>query len=95
KALPDAEMAIRLAPQDFHGYLGRGRVLFERGSNGLADLQKAVELSKRSDPAALNAYAAALAQAGKRTEAVAAQREATKLRPDAIEYQEQLRELEN
>jgi tetratricopeptide (TPR) repeat protein len=95
KALPDAEKAVRLAPQDFRGYLARGRILFERGSDGLADLRKAVELSKHADAAALNAYAAALAHAGKRADAVAAQREAVKLRPEAVEYQDQLRELEN
>src|SRR5437764_503412 len=76
KALPDAEKAVPLAPQDYRGYLARGRIVFERGSDGLADLRKAVELSKHADAAALNAYAAALAQTGKRADAVATQREA-------------------
>ncbi|HEY1375594.1 MAG TPA: hypothetical protein VGF55_02310, partial [Gemmataceae bacterium] len=96
KALPDAEKAVQLAPADFRGYLARGRVLFERGGDGaLADLRKAVELSKRSDAAALHAYAAALAGAGQKEEAVAAEREAAKLRPEVAEYREQLQELES
>jgi tetratricopeptide (TPR) repeat protein len=92
KALPDAEKAIKLAPSDFRGYLARGRVLLERGNHGgaKADLQKAVELSKHKDAPALHAYAAALALAGNRDEAIAAQREAVKLRPEVAEYQEQL-----
>jgi tetratricopeptide (TPR) repeat protein/transglutaminase-like putative cysteine protease len=94
RALPDAEKAVQLAPGDFRGYFARGRVLFERGSGGaVADLQKAVDLSKHADAAALHACAAALAQAGKRTEAAVLQREAVKLRPEVAEYQEQLGEL--
>jgi tetratricopeptide (TPR) repeat protein/transglutaminase-like putative cysteine protease len=94
KALPDAEKAIKLTPQDYRGYLARGRVLFERGNSGaLPDLQKAVELSKHADAAALHAYAAALAQAGKREEAMAIQREAVRLRPEVADYREQLEEL--
>jgi tetratricopeptide (TPR) repeat protein/transglutaminase-like putative cysteine protease len=94
KASPDAEKAIQLAPSDFRGYLARGRIQFERGGDSaLPDLAKAVELSKRTDAAALHAYAAALAKAGKRDEAAAAQREAVKLRPDVAEYQEQLAEF--
>jgi hypothetical protein len=41
----------------------------------------------------LHAYAAALAAAGKRDEALAAQREAIMLRPEVAEYREQLAEL--
>jgi tetratricopeptide (TPR) repeat protein len=95
KALPDAEKAIRLAPKDHRGYFARGRVVFERGNApaAVADLRKAVELSRRTDAAALHALAAALAQAGHRDEAVAAEREAIKLRPDVAEYQELLAEL--
>jgi tetratricopeptide (TPR) repeat protein len=94
KALPDAERAITLSPSDYRGYLARGRVFYERGSGAaVSDLQKAVELSKHTDAAALHAYAAALAQAGKHAEAVAAQREAVKLKPGVAEYQEQLSEL--
>jgi tetratricopeptide (TPR) repeat protein len=91
KGLPDAEKAIQLAPTDFRGYLARGRVLFERGnSSALADLEKAVDLSKHKDAAALHAFALGLAQAGKRKDASAAQREAVQLRPNVVEYQEQL-----
>ena len=93
KSLPDAEKAIRLAPKDYRGYLARGRVLFERGGGGLADLQRAVELSKHTDAAVLHAYAAAALQAGKREDAIAAEREAVKLRPEVSEYQDQLTEL--
>src|SRR5437763_517043 len=58
KALPDAEKAIRLAPQDYRGFLARGRVQLERGSAGaVADLQTAVGLSMHADAAALHAYA--------------------------------------
>jgi hypothetical protein len=42
----------------------------------------------------LHAWAAALAQAGRREEALAAQREASRLLPSNIEVREQLRELE-
>jgi tetratricopeptide (TPR) repeat protein len=94
KGLPDAEKAIRLAPTDYRGYFARGRILFERGSgSALPDLQRAVELSKHSDAAALHSLAAVLAQAGKHAEAIAAQREAVKLKPGVAEYQEQLSEL--
>jgi transglutaminase-like putative cysteine protease/tetratricopeptide (TPR) repeat protein len=96
KALADAEQAVALAPDDYRGYLARGRVRFERGVNGaLADLEKAVELSRRRDAAALHALAAALAQTGRKPEAVQAQREAAKLRPEDKELQEQLREYES
>jgi Flp pilus assembly protein TadD len=96
KALPDAETAIQLAPADFRGFLARGRVLFERGNGAaIADLKKAVEFSNHKDAAALNAYAAALAQTGKRAEAVVAQRAAVQLRPEVPEYQVQLAEIES
>ncbi len=96
KALRDAEKAMRLAPADFRGFLAHGRVLFERGNgNALADAQKAVELSNHKSAAALNVYGAALAQAGKRDAAIAAQREAVKLKPEVPEYREQLAEIES
>jgi tetratricopeptide (TPR) repeat protein len=93
RALPDAEKAIRLSSTDYHGFLARGRILFERSGAALQDLQKAVELSKHADASALHAYAAALAQAGRQAEAIAAQREAVKLKPGVAEYKEQLSEL--
>jgi tetratricopeptide (TPR) repeat protein len=94
-ALADAEQAIVLATDDCRGYLARGRVRQERGAEGaLTDLEKAVTLSQRRDGTVLHAWAAALAQAGRREEALAAQREASRLLPSNIEVREQLRELE-
>lgn len=95
KGLADAEKAIELAPTDYRGFLARGRVKFERGdSTAIADLQKAAELSSRKDASVLHGLAAALAQSGKRDDAIVTQREAIKLRPNVAEYQEQLREIE-
>ncbi len=95
QALRDAEQAIQLSPEDYRGYSVRGRVRLERGTEGaLADMTKAAELSGRKDAATLNALAAALAQAGRKDEALKAQREALKLRPEDPELREQLRELE-
>jgi tetratricopeptide (TPR) repeat protein len=94
KALADAEEAVRLSPDDYRGYLARGRVRFERGTDGaLADLEKAVALSRRKDGAALSALAGALAQAGRKADAVAAQREAVAIQPGNREFQDQLREM--
>jgi tetratricopeptide (TPR) repeat protein/transglutaminase-like putative cysteine protease len=95
KALSDAEQAVALCPGDYRGYYARGRVRQERGLTGaLDDYEKAARLSKRSDGAVLHALAAALAQAGRKAEALAAQREAVGLQPNNEEFQEQLRELE-
>jgi tetratricopeptide (TPR) repeat protein len=94
-ALADAEEAVRLAPGHDLGYLVRGRVRLERGTAGaLDDLRKAAALSARKDADVLHSLAEALSQAGKRDEALAAQREAVKLRPGDRELLEQLRALE-
>jgi tetratricopeptide (TPR) repeat protein/transglutaminase-like putative cysteine protease len=94
-ALADAEKAIALSPRDARGYLVRGRVKLEREAAGaLADLEKAAELSGRKDADALQALAEALAAAGRHADAVAAQKEAVKLRPKDRELLEQLAALE-
>jgi tetratricopeptide (TPR) repeat protein len=94
KALRDAERAIELSPRAWHGYAARGRVRFERETDGaLADLEKAAELSSRKDAATLHALAAAHAKAGRTDKAVEVQREALKLRPDDKEMVEQLKEM--
>jgi tetratricopeptide (TPR) repeat protein len=95
KALADAERALALTKQDARAFYVQGRVRFERGTEGaLADLTRAAELTQRKEPAVLQALAAALWQAGRRSEALAAQREAVKLRPKDTELRDQLREME-
>jgi tetratricopeptide (TPR) repeat protein len=95
KALADAEKAVALSPAEELGYLVRGRVRLERGAEGaLADLTKAVELSNRRDATALHWLAAARFKAGQLAEALAAQKEAVKLRPKDRELAEQLKEIE-
>jgi tetratricopeptide (TPR) repeat protein len=95
KALADADKALSLSPHDSQAYYVRGRVRFERGTEGaLADLSRAAELTKRKDAAILHALAAALLQAHRRNDALAAQREAVKLRPGDTELMEQLRQIE-
>ncbi len=95
KALADAEKAVSLSPSEARGYLVRGRVRLERGADGaLADLTRAVELTGRKDATALHWLAAAQFRAGRVADALAAQREAVKLRPKDRELTEQLKELE-
>jgi tetratricopeptide (TPR) repeat protein len=95
KALADADKAVALSPTEARGYLVRGRVRLERATDGaLADLAKAVELSGRRDATSLHWLAAARFRAGQVTEAVAAQREAVKLRPADRELTDQLKEFE-
>jgi len=95
KALADADRAVALSPAEALGYLVRGRVRLERGADGaLADLTRAVDLSGRRDATALHWLAAARFRAGQLAEALAAQREAVKLRPKDRDLVEQLRELE-
>jgi Flp pilus assembly protein TadD len=69
-------------------HLERGRI------EAVAELTRAVELSGRKDASALHWQAAALSQVGRRDEALAAQREALRLRPQDREMQEQLRAFE-
>jgi tetratricopeptide (TPR) repeat protein/transglutaminase-like putative cysteine protease len=95
KALADAEKAVALSPAEGLGYLVRGRVRLERGTDGaLTDLAKSVELSGRRDATALHWLAAARFRAGQVAEALAAQREAVRLRPKDRELTEQLKEFE-
>ncbi|MBY0525291.1 MAG: DUF3857 domain-containing protein [Gemmataceae bacterium] len=95
RALADAARAITLSPKDSRGYFVRGRVRLERGDKeALADLAKAAELGERKDGVVLHWLATALAQAGRKADALAAQREAVKLRPTDRELAEQLREFE-
>ncbi len=95
RALADAERAIGQGPADARGFLVRGRVRLERGTDGaLADLERAAELSKRKDGLVLHWLAAGLFRSGKKEEAVKAQREAAKLRPNDAEVKEQLEEFE-
>jgi tetratricopeptide (TPR) repeat protein len=95
RALSDADRAIALSPQEALGFLVRGRVRLERGTDGaVADLANAVELSGHRDALALHWLAAAQLRAGNRAEALAAQREAVRLRPGDRELTEQLKELE-
>ncbi len=91
----DAGRAVALSPREPLGYLVRGRVGLEREAPGaLADLAKAVELSGHKDAFALHGLASALLRQGKRAEALAAQHEAVRLRPDDAELRVQLEELE-
>jgi tetratricopeptide (TPR) repeat protein len=94
-ALADAERAITRSPREALGYYVRGRVRLERDQDGaLANLARAVELSGRTDAVLLHWLAAALEQAGRGDEALAAQRQAVQLRPHDPELADQLRRLE-
>jgi tetratricopeptide (TPR) repeat protein len=94
-ALADAERAVATSPRYPAGYFVRGRVRLERNQPGaLADLTKAAELSARADPEVLHALAEALFREGRTVEALAAQRDAVKLRPKDPEMVEQLSRFE-
>ncbi|MBL8798836.1 MAG: DUF3857 domain-containing protein [Planctomycetia bacterium] len=94
-AQQDADRAIALAPKQPGGYHVRGRVKLERAQAGaLPDLQKAADLCGRKDAAVLHWLALALDQAGKKAEALTAQQEAVKLRPEDQELAAQLKRLE-
>jgi tetratricopeptide (TPR) repeat protein len=96
QALADADRSLTLSPKECRGYHVRGRVRLERGNCGaLADLEKAAQLCNRHDAAVLHWLAAALHQAGRVAEAIAAQREAVKQRPHDDELAEQLRRFES
>jgi len=95
KALADANRAVALSPKEARGHYVRGRVRLERGDiEALADLTRAAELSGRKDGTVLHALASALYRAGRKGEALTAQREAVKLNPDDRELAEQLEEIE-
>ncbi len=96
QARVDAERALALAPLDARAFYIRGRVRLELMESGaLADLEQAAKLSGRKDGAVLHWLATALAREGRTEEALVAQREAVKLKPEDQELVEQLRELEN
>jgi transglutaminase-like putative cysteine protease/tetratricopeptide (TPR) repeat protein len=94
KALADAERALRLDAWEARAYYVRGRVRLERGDpEALADLDRAALLTKRGDGIILHWLAAAEAQAGQRTQALATASEAATLRPDDADIRAQIREL--
>jgi len=94
-ALADAEKAVALSPNEAHAFLVRGRARLETNQAGaMADLEKAAALSRQKDASVLHWLAAAQFQAGRRTEAVANQRLAVKLRPGDRELCRQLQEFE-
>jgi tetratricopeptide (TPR) repeat protein len=95
QALACADRAAELSPNEARGYYVRGRVRLERGDErALADLERAAALGERRDAAVLHWLAAALYEAGRVKEAVAAQREALQRRPGDHEFAEQLRRFE-
>jgi tetratricopeptide (TPR) repeat protein/transglutaminase-like putative cysteine protease len=95
KALDEAERAIRLSPKEARGFYVRGRVRLERGDNGaLDDLTLAAKLGNRREPNVLHWLAAALFRAGKSQEALAAQQEALKLKPNDPDFTEQLQDFQ-
>lgn len=95
RALTDAERAVALSASEARGYYVRGRVRLERGeAAALADLTRAVGLTKRTDAFMMHWLATALFRAGKAQEALVMQRLAARLRPQDTEMQDQLKELE-
>jgi tetratricopeptide (TPR) repeat protein len=95
RALADAERAVARGPKEPAGYYVRGRVRLERNAPGaLDDLQTAARLSGGQDADVLQALAEALFRAGRRDEALAAQRAAVKLKPHDREMAEQLSAFE-
>jgi tetratricopeptide (TPR) repeat protein len=95
RALADAEAALRLSPDCATAYYVRGRVRQERAdAAALPDLQRAAELTSRTDAAVLHALAECLFEAGRREEALEAQRLAVKLRPADADMAEQLTRFE-
>lgn len=94
-ALHDAERAIQLSPGQANGYRARGRVRLERSLPGsVEDLEKAVELTARSDAGPLQDLAYGYFVTGRHSDAVSVQREAAKLKPTDRLIREQLHEFE-
>jgi tetratricopeptide (TPR) repeat protein len=82
QAREDAERAFRLGPPEATAYLVRGVVLLERDRPGAVEaLEKAAELSKRTDAGMLYQLARAFHQAGRHEEARKVLREALARRP--------------
>jgi Flp pilus assembly protein TadD len=95
-ALAKAERAVALSPWDARGWFVRGRVRLERMAlGGLADLQKAAELSGQKDADILQALADAQHLAGQRDAAVQTLRQAIRLRPEDKSMKELLRQWES
>jgi tetratricopeptide (TPR) repeat protein len=96
QALPDAERATRVSPNEARGYFVRGRIALERENTEAAirDLRKAVELSQEKDGRSLHWLAAALAQAGRKDQALQVQEKAARLLPKDPEVQELLKDLQ-
>jgi tetratricopeptide (TPR) repeat protein len=97
QAADDIDKAVRLGTKEPRAFCVRGRVKLERGHtrSALLDLERAAELSGRKDATALHWLAAALAASGRTAEAIKAQQEAVKLKPDDPQLVEQLRALES
>jgi tetratricopeptide (TPR) repeat protein/transglutaminase-like putative cysteine protease len=95
QALPDAERAVRVSPDEPRGYFVRGRVELERDNAEAAirDLNRAVELSHENDGRSLHWLAAALAQAGRKDQALQIQEKAARLLPKDPEVLELLKNL--
>ena len=95
-ALADAERAVKLSPREAGGYYVRGEVRLERNDvpGALSDLEKAGQLTESHDADVLHAWAAALATAGRLTDALDAQQKAVKLKPKNQEMADQLKALQ-
>lgn len=94
-ALLDAERAIQLSPGQANGYRARGRVRLERNQPGaIEDLERAAELTGRGNADVLTELAYGYFTVGRTQDAMAAQREALKIKPTVVSYRNQLREFE-
>src|SRR5205823_12856491 len=95
QALPDTERAIRVSPEEPRGYFVRGRIGLERENAEAAvhDLQRAVELSHEKDGRSLHWLAVALAQAGRKDQALQVQEKAARLLPKDAEVLQLLKDL--
>ncbi|HJZ89558.1 MAG TPA: DUF3857 domain-containing protein [Gemmataceae bacterium] len=94
QALPDAEKAIESSPEEARGYFVRGRIRLERGLPGvMMDLRKAVELTGSKDGRMLHWLAFALAEEGRKDDALKVQEQAAKLLPKDAEVLDLLKTL--
>ena len=96
RALADAQRSLDLGLAEARSLLVRGRIRLERGNPeaALADLLRARNLKGPVDPWLYHFLASAFHQTGQLQEALNAQREAVRLRPAEVEFQNQLRDLE-
>jgi tetratricopeptide (TPR) repeat protein len=94
QALPDAEKAIESSPDEARGYFVRGRIRLERGLPGvMMDLRRAVELTGSKDGRMLHWLAFALAEDGRKDDALKVQEQAAKLLPKDPEVMDLLKTL--